>query len=99
MAISSREHLEQVSEWAEKYLRDYGADYELHNKLCDYLKSALAEPPRNCDIGTPEEQENRFDAFCKGVNGCRDCIIYIRGQNGYCHSAWSQMPYKKGGSK
>lgn len=62
-------------------------------------KLALVKPLRNCDVGTAEEQEKRFDAFCRGINGCRDCIIHIRGQNDYCHSAWSQMPYEGEGGK
>ena len=70
-------------------------------EIRDIAKAALAEPVRNCDVGTAEEQEMRFDAFCKGINGCRDCIIYIRGQNSYCHSVWAQMPYveKEGGAE
>lgn len=28
------------------------------------LKAALAEPPRQCDVGTAEEQEKRFSKFC-----------------------------------
>ena len=26
--------------------------------------TALAAPPRNCDVGTPEDQHNRFMRFC-----------------------------------
>lgn len=39
----------EAYEFAEEFLRDYGTDWELHNKLCDMLKSALAKPQRNCD--------------------------------------------------
>ena len=42
--------IREAYEFAEEFLRDYGTDWKLHNKLCDMLKSALAEPLRNCDI-------------------------------------------------
>lgn len=28
-------------------------------------RTALAEPPRNCDVGTPQEQVHRFDEYCR----------------------------------
>lgn len=104
MALSSREHLERVSEWAEEYLRDYGADYELHNKLCDYLKSALAEPPRNCDVGTPEEQDERFRDFCpKFTHGGSsvDCAGCECGNTACfeCSFVWGNLPYKPEGKE
>ena len=42
--------IREAYEFAEEFLRDYGTDWKLHNKLCDMLKSALAAPLRNCDI-------------------------------------------------
>ena len=42
--------IREAYEFAEEFLRDYGTDWKLHNKLCDMLKSALSAPPRNCDI-------------------------------------------------
>lgn len=56
--------------------------------------ASLSAPPRNCDVGTAEEQDERFDRWCdrKSIKdcwgiGCRKCLI-----------AWSQMPYKEGGA-
>ena len=42
--------IREAYEFAEEFLRDYGTDWKLHNKMCDMLKSALAAPLRNCDI-------------------------------------------------
>ena len=60
----------------------------------DMAKAALSDPPRNCDIGTADEQDERFDRWCDRKNikdcwgiGCRKYLI-----------AWSQMPYKEGGA-
>ena len=38
----------------QQYVRD------MRNIIAD----ALAAPPRNCDVGTAEEQERRFEEFC-----------------------------------
>ena len=58
------------------------------------IDAALALPRRQCDVGTAEEQEDRFDAFCKRhVGMCKECPI--RPAYGhYCHLAWGQMPYE-----
>lgn len=75
-------------------------------------KAALALPCRNCEVGTPEEQAQRFDSFCvshytppnkDGVvpDGC-DCPCYVRGKGKGCNAfVWAQMPYveKEGGAE
>ena len=70
----------------------------------DKLSAALAEPSRNCDVGTPEEQEKRFSKFCGSNADPTDidgwacdmrCPLYENHPK--CKEAWEQMPYKKGG--
>ena len=65
--------------------------------LAEIAKTALAAPPRNCDIGTAEEQAERFVEFCDEEKGnrehCRNCRL-CNAQD--CELAWSQMPYEKG---
>jgi hypothetical protein len=66
-------------------------------------KAALAAPPRNCDVGTVEEQKERFERFCDehwGSNGrrgdcCENCPIYA--YRSRCSLAWAQMPYAEEG--
>ena len=52
--------IREAYEFAEEFLRDYGTDWELHNKLCDMLKSALAAPLRNCDVYTVGEALRKY---------------------------------------
>ena len=71
-------------------------------RLCDIASEALlAEPIRNCDIGTVEEQAERFDEFCYNhrsrEKGCGDCPLL--GGGPCCELAWTQMPYEAGGEK
>lgn len=65
---------------------------------------ALARPRRNCDVGTPDEQANRFHDFCagnsSGINGmckptcpCIDCFDKCQ-----CFAKWAQTPYSEKGA-
>lgn len=64
-------------------------------------KAALAEPPRNCDVGTPEEQDKRFDAFCKSYKehhgNCFGCAALRT--SGDCKVSWMRMPCEGKGSE
>ena len=57
-----------------------------------WAESALAAPPRNCDLGTAEEQVSRHRIWCK-CGG--DCAVSCK----MCFAKWSQMPYEDGGAK
>ena len=59
------------------------------------VTAAISAPPRNCDVGTPEDQHNRFMRFCDSKSmgycwgrGCRKCM-----------AQWGQLPYEEGGAK
>ena len=68
-------------------------------RLSARIDSALAAPPRNCDVGTAEEQEDRFRRYCNSRGTfCGDCPLY-NNRRGECRFAWAQMPYKEGGAK
>ena len=57
------------------------------------ITSALAAPPRNCDVGTVEEQITRHRKWCKSDN----CLPGI--PCSVCFAKWSQMPYEEGETK
>ena len=69
------------------------------NKL---IGDALAAPPRNCDVGTAEEQAKRMDAFCEcyglvdGAYRCERCQFLSEYR---CELNWAQMPYEEGGAE
>ena len=49
------------------------------------MTAALSAPPRNCDVGTPEEQSKRHREWCRQarcVFGCTQCM-----------AEWLQLPY------
>ena len=63
------------------------------------VSDADAVPPRNCDVGTPEEQRVRFVAWCDSHNlECDDCPLRASRDTGDCGFEWIQMPYKEGGN-
>ena len=84
-----------------------GVPYKtVSQKDIDFMKAALAAPPRNCEIGTAEEQERRFKEFCAAhwsINNvdseCAGCPLTIEGAE--CEFAWAQMQYEaeKGDAK
>jgi hypothetical protein len=67
-------------------------------KISDAIANAgvvLAEPPRNCDIGTAEEQMERYMNFCRNHPKCAGCPCVGRVKYNKCEFAWSQMPYEE----
>lgn len=65
-------------------------------RLCEIISRDLAIPLRNCDVGTAEEQEDRYVRFCdshyKNHGNCFGCAaLKTRGR---CEFAWAQMPYE-----
>lgn len=84
----------------------YGCVYfENNRRKCPWkkIRSALASKPRNCDIGTTEEQNHRFNEFCKAhkelvlskYRCSDDCPCLKTLSNIDCAIAWSNMPYSK----
>jgi len=64
-----------------------------------YVRAALAAPARNCDVGTPDEQAERFEAECKRYAHCTPCPIHAawgefrEGKPKSCQLIWAQMPF------
>ena len=60
-------------------------------------KGMLTLPRRNCDVGTAQEQEDRFCEFCvKHGNGefCQqDCPCLHESES--CKQIWDQLPYEE----
>ena len=66
--------------------------------------AALAAPPRNCDVGTAEEQTHRFDRHCDKYLLDRDedeeCVgCPLVNMAGHCELNWAQMPYESEAAK
>ena len=73
-------------------------------------KIALAKPVRNCDVGTADEQAERFEDFCLKHIGCaeetggRHCVGCPLEKASMkttqkCELYWAQMPYEEGGGE
>lgn len=79
-----------------------------HRDLCEAktaIQKALLEKPRNCDVGTAEEQGKRFQEFCDDSQTdedfCSMCARCSLKKEGHCEIVWAQMPYEaeEGGAK
>ena len=89
---------------------DYTCYRDTILKIDSIVEAALAEPVRNCDVGTAEEQWKCFDEFCDAwqesapVEMCScECPVYKmknigcdgnQGRSG-CYAQWAQMPYEE----
>lgn len=70
-----------------------GEQYQPLRDICD---TALSAPPRNCDVGTAEEQTLRYHDYCwiksNGGMSCGKCPL--NKCKGLCYFEWGQLPYK-----
>lgn len=64
------------------------------------IDKALSAPARNCDVGTAEEQAERFEKHCQsflnreGIKACVGCPCCGVVMYGKCELACAQMPYE-----
>ena len=114
-ASAMREALEKIANMGEEIDYQLGSSDEtvyafrhersLAYNISECARTALSAPPRNCDVGTAEEQAERFHSFCEkfqsGIQGmcstlcpCKDCCDKC-----HCLVKWSQMQYEEGGVK
>lgn len=77
-------------------------------RILEIVSAALAAPPRNCDVGTEDEQSKRLERYCDnygrycdGTPKCTECPLSerIMKEGGRCELYWAQMPYEEGGEK
>lgn len=72
-------------------------EFSIVMEKCD---AAMSEPPRNCDVGTPNERFERFRKFCQDKEACTKCFgNKTLGLEVECFATWEDMPYdenKKG---
>ena len=99
-AAAMRSALESVRNWCINRLVNSSHQVTIEG-LLSVVNTALAKPPRNCDVGTAEEQSARFDAHCRKHMGRLICPLREKdgGVPKHCELAWEQMPYEEGGTK
>ena len=97
--------LEEIQSFT-PHLSDVSLMREFRSRVCRakrVLDVALSAPPRNCDIGTAEEQAERYgrhcDKFALGGMHCETCPCCGKIPFGRCEFAWAQMPYEKGSAE
>lgn len=97
--------MREVLESVVKYLGDI-VPTQREIGLVKSARAALAKPARNCDVGTADEQAERFENFCLQHIGCaeetggRHCVgcpleKASRHITQKCELYWTQMPYDK----
>lgn len=88
-AAAMREALEMVIEIADREWRSF-RETPAMKEMRDVCTSALSSHPRNCDVGTAEEQLTRYIAECR-LHHCNNCPLGNNQRE--CGIYWSQIPY------
>ena len=70
-----------------------------HRDLCEAkteINAALSAPPRNCDVGTEDEQVDRFIAYCCCKCDGSKCnhALNMEDEIYKCAIKWAQTPYE-----
>ena len=116
-----RDALEKIASMGEQIDHQLGSSEEtvyafrhercLAHNISECARAALSAPPRNCDVGTAEEQERRWHANCGiGIPNCKHCEVYEQARKSGivddknmirfdCRLIWGQMPYQEGESE
>jgi len=110
--MNGYEKMREALEFADRELRmateddRYGDDLVYlvgcMRSVAAVCRAALSAPPRNCDVGTAEEQSRRYEHYCfthrTMERCCQDCPIK---DEPCCELAWAQIPYasEEGGAK
>lgn len=89
--MKMREALLEIAKVADDWERHSPTKAGALDRIYELANAALSEPPRNCDVGTPEEQRERFKAFCRDRQhgSCDGCPIP---KKGFCTLQWAQAP-------
>ena len=90
-----REALKDIGRLVEQIHFLY-SDYpsEIHD-IARKVNAALAEPVKNCEVGTPREQADRMRHFCLyDQGGCGACSRRKDMTFRECIIDWEQMPYE-----
>jgi hypothetical protein len=104
-AAALREALEQLSDKVCDYLQKGLIQLPLPIEgLLKQARDALAAPPRQCDVGTAEEQIKRWEEFClehheywmpsTSLTAIQRCNCPCLEGNGCNYFIWAQMPYE-----
>ncbi len=109
-AAAMREALEKITDWMEKHTAIFSVQVSPREEDPDEVerekdeaislaRAALSAPPRQCDVGTVEEQTKRKIEFCYKQRGCSNCSFSKSATLTQCAFAWAQMPYEEGATK
>lgn len=91
--------LNEIKDTIDEWRTNGEMDHWQYSKLFDIMDAALAKPPRNCDVGTPEEQAERYENLCDShtcgsICSGSGCPLYDYDCSPF---AWAQMPYEARG--
>lgn len=99
--MKMREALEKLRSEIGRFCYNDWIPYDVWQECDDVISHALSSSPRNCDVGTAEEQAERFLKYCDRFHRCNGCPCCGKMKYNRCEYIWAQMPYdaEEGGAK
>ena len=107
-----REALEKCANWGEQIDCQLGSSDEtvyafrdercLAHNISECARAALAEPVKNCEVGTVAQQAKRFEEYCESEEVCKRKRCKSRAKAlciERCALAWAQLPFVAGGEE
>ncbi len=98
MEANNAQAMREALETVRKYVKETTPDKVMLGVIEVWCDEALAKPPRNCDVGTAEEQAERYGRYCdkftRGRMHCETCPCCGKIPFGKCEFAWAHMPYE-----
>ena len=64
-------------------------------ELVDRANMVLARVPRQCDVGTANDQQDRMFKHCMSHGGCSGCELGKGDSFRKCVLKWAQSPYNE----
>ena len=97
-----REALEKLNAEIGRFYNNGWIPYDAWQGCDDMISRTLSLPLKNCDVGTADEQAQRYDKFCEGMD-CVKCPVHAlwhhyfeicKNRKVSCGLIWAQMPYE-----
>ena len=94
--------MREALEFVREMINDWNASNEpiqycQYSHTMDKIDAALSAPPRNCDVGTPDERMNRYHELCREISDRHERIGAHAPSFAFpTEFEWEDSPYEEG---
>ena len=93
--VSIEDIIKELREMIDRIVWDKRSHTKEETEAHRLITEALSQLPRNCDVGTAEDQIKRWQKYCETQTCCEECPCNKEGDiSAKCFARWAQMPYE-----